>query len=500
MSTGRDRFWTRVGAVLTGTAVAQAIPILGSLVLARLYAPAAFGFFAAWLGMAQLAAVAATGRYDNALALQGDGEPRRTAAIATLVVVAGAGALLFVASLLVLAAGGIGGVPPALLLLFAPTAMAMAASQVAQAWAAGDGQLGALSGMRVAQAAAVTGAQIAAGALWPNAEALAAAQLVGLLLGLTWALRAMPLGGAAWPSRADMCDFWRERRRFPLLSLPADGINTAAAQLPLLIVGSRFGAEAAGCLALTLRVLAAPVGLLGSAVLDVFKRDSAAVFRERGECRAIFDRTFRVLATGSGLVALALAVTAEPLFAAAFGDARIDSLRIAFALAQFERTLVSLDSRFDRYFYLMQTDALNAQEKRGKDLFFTRAHCIDCHEPPLFKGHHVVNIGLDSVPVDPGMGGRTGVPWHLGRFKTPTLRNIAVTAPYMHDGRFATLEEVVDFYADDVHTASPTLDEHMLPWRKGEVRLSQQDRADLVAFLRALTDSAFLANPRFGPP
>lgn len=320
MSTGRDRFWTRVGAVLTGTAVAQAIPILGSLVLARLYAPAAFGFFAAWLGMAQLAAVAATGRYDNALALQGDGEPRRTAAIATLVVVAGAGALLFVASLLVLAAGGIGGVPPALLLLFAPTAMAMAASQVAQAWAAGDGQLGALSGMRVAQAAAVTGAQIAAGALWPNAEALAAAQLVGLLLGLTWALRAMPLGGAAWPSRADMCDFWRERRRFPLLSLPADGINTAAAQLPLLIVGSRFGAEAAGCLALTLRVLAAPVGLLGSAVLDVFKRDSAAVFRERGECRAIFDRTFRVLATGSGLVALALAVTAEPLFAAAFGE------------------------------------------------------------------------------------------------------------------------------------------------------------------------------------
>ena len=189
-----------------------------------------------------------------------------------------------------------------------------------------------------------------------------------------------------------------------------------------------------------------------------------------------------------------------PLFAAAFGDARIDSLRIAFALAQFERTLVSLDSRFDRYFYLKQTDALNAQEKRGKDLFFTRAHCVDCHEPPLFKGHHVVNIGLDSVPVDPGMGGRTGVPWHLGRFKTPTLRNIAVTAPYMHDGRFATLEEVVDFYADDVQTASPTLDEHMLPWRRGEVRLSQQDRADLVAFLRALTDSAFLANPRFGPP
>lgn len=189
-----------------------------------------------------------------------------------------------------------------------------------------------------------------------------------------------------------------------------------------------------------------------------------------------------------------------PLFAAAFGDARIDSLRIAFALAQFERTMVSLDSRFDRYFYGKQADALNAQEKRGKDLFFTRAHCVDCHEPPLFKGHHVLNIGLDSVPTDLGMGARTGLPWHAGRFKTPTLRNIAVTAPYMHDGRFATLEQVVDFYADDVFTASPTLDEHMLPWRKGEVRLSKQDRTDLVAFLRTLTDSAFLVDPRFGPP
>ncbi|HRD53718.1 MAG TPA: cytochrome c peroxidase, partial [Flavobacteriales bacterium] len=188
------------------------------------------------------------------------------------------------------------------------------------------------------------------------------------------------------------------------------------------------------------------------------------------------------------------------LFAAAFGDARIDSLRVAFALAQFERTMVSLSSRFDRYFYMKQADALNAQERRGKDIFFTRAHCVDCHEPPLFKGHHVVNIGLDSVPADLGMGGRTGMPWHMGRFKTPTLRNIAATAPYMHDGRFATLEEVVDFYADGVNVNATTLDEHMLPWRKGDVRLSQQDCADLVAFLHTLTDSAFLADKRFGPP
>lgn len=188
------------------------------------------------------------------------------------------------------------------------------------------------------------------------------------------------------------------------------------------------------------------------------------------------------------------------LFAAAFGDPRIDSLRIVFALAQFERTLVSLNSRFDRAFYLKDEIALSAQEQRGQQLFFTSAHCVDCHEPPLFKSHVVANIGLDSLPTDPGMGGRTGMPWHEGRFKTPTLRNVAVTAPYMHDGRFATLEEVVDFYADDVFVGSPTLDEHMLPWKKGEIRLSAQDRADLVAFLHTLTDSAFLSDARFSKP
>lgn len=189
-----------------------------------------------------------------------------------------------------------------------------------------------------------------------------------------------------------------------------------------------------------------------------------------------------------------------PLFAAAFGDAGIDSMRVAFALAQFERTLLSLNSRFDRYFHNGESTALTPTELRGKDLFFTRANCADCHSPPLFKGHEVQNIGLDSIPIDRGMGERTHIAWHMGRFKTPSLRNIAVTAPYMHDGRFATLEHVVDFYADDVNIHSPTLDVHMQPWVKGEVRLSAQDRADLVAFLKTLTDEGFLRDPRFGPP
>lgn len=322
---GRDgnRFWARVGAVLGGTAAAQAIPLVGALLIARLYAPEAFGQFAVWLGLVQLAAVAATGRYEHALALEPDGAPRRTAALATLAVVGGSALLLLAASGVLAAAGVLPSTPPALLWSFAPAAAAVAASQVWQSWAAAEGRLRALATIRVATAAGVTGAQILAGTIWPSATALAAAQLAGLLFGLAVCWHVMPLAGraaAAAPARAGMAAFWRARRRFPLLSLPADGINTAAAQLPLLIVGSRFGAEVAGCLALTLRVLAAPVGLLGAAVLDVFRRDSAAAYRERGECRAEFDRTFRVLAAGAAAVALVLAALAEPLFVLAFGE------------------------------------------------------------------------------------------------------------------------------------------------------------------------------------
>jgi cytochrome c peroxidase len=187
------------------------------------------------------------------------------------------------------------------------------------------------------------------------------------------------------------------------------------------------------------------------------------------------------------------------LFQAAFGTPGIDSLRVAYALAQFERTLISYGSRWDRWRYGGDITALDAQELRGWRIFTTKGHCADCHMPPRFTDSRVVGIGLDSDPADKGLGARTGIPWHHGRFKTPTLRNIAVTAPYMHDGRFATLEEVLAFYASGVRTDAPNLDVHMQPWMRGEVLLSARDKADLLAFLHCLTDEAFLTDPASGP-
>ena len=188
------------------------------------------------------------------------------------------------------------------------------------------------------------------------------------------------------------------------------------------------------------------------------------------------------------------------LFEKAFGSPGVDSVRAGKAIAQFERTLISFNTRVDRFLYYADSTALTPQEQHGLDLFFRGGHCVDCHRDPLFADHAIRNNGLDLVPADPGYAGVSGNPEHLGKFKVPTLRNIAVTAPYMHDGRFATLEEVLDFYAEDVQLGTPNLDNHMGPWLAGQVNLSAQDRSDLIAFLHALTDEAFLTNPTFSDP
>lgn len=188
------------------------------------------------------------------------------------------------------------------------------------------------------------------------------------------------------------------------------------------------------------------------------------------------------------------------LFEAAFGTATIDSLKVTDAIAQFERTLISFDSRFDRFLYLGDSTALNASEQHGLDIFMRDGHCVDCHTEPLLSGHGLRNNGLELTYVDSGWGALTGNQNDIGRFKVPGLRNIAHTAPYMHDSRFNTLAEVVSFYAHDVHVENPNLDAHMDPWRFGEVVLTPQDEADLVAFLEALSDPAFLSNPAFGHP
>lgn len=188
------------------------------------------------------------------------------------------------------------------------------------------------------------------------------------------------------------------------------------------------------------------------------------------------------------------------LFERAFGTSRIDSVLVVRAIAQFERTLLSFNSPYDRYAQHGDLDALSEQQQRGMALFFGEAHCNDCHLGPRFNDHNVQNIGLGRHDQDVGLMEVTGNEADRGRFKNIGLRNVAVSAPYMHDGRFATLEEVVHFYAQEVDLATPNLDTHMFGWTLGMVDLDAQEQADLVAFLHALTDESFLTNPAFSDP
>jgi cytochrome c peroxidase len=180
-----------------------------------------------------------------------------------------------------------------------------------------------------------------------------------------------------------------------------------------------------------------------------------------------------------------------PLFRAAFGTPEVTSDRVARALAQFVRSLVSTDSRFDRG--PLAADGMTAEEREGLRLFDGFAGCARCHVPNSMAGDGAHNTGLDAAITDSGAG--------RGRFKVPSLRNVAVRPPYMHDGRFATLEAVVEHYDNGVR-ATPDLDRR-LRGPDGAPRtlgLTDAQKAALVAYLRALTDSTFLRDPRFADP
>jgi cytochrome c peroxidase len=169
------------------------------------------------------------------------------------------------------------------------------------------------------------------------------------------------------------------------------------------------------------------------------------------------------------------------------------------ALAQFQRTLVSDDSRYDRW--KAGRIALTPEEELGYSVFNSaRGDCAVCHREPHFTTYSFSNIGLDSLIEGTGLGNHTGNPDDMGKWKIPSLRNLAFTAPYMHDGRFATLEDVIDFYETGGHFTA-TLDANIhnpdnpggnQSGRKG-LGLTQEERQALLAFLAALNDSGFIS-------
>lgn len=181
------------------------------------------------------------------------------------------------------------------------------------------------------------------------------------------------------------------------------------------------------------------------------------------------------------------------MFRKAFGDSAITSQRLLKALSQFLVLMVSNDSRYDKF--LRGREKFTAEEEQGLSLF--RSRCISCHPEPLFTDNSYRNIGLkpDTALQDSGRAHITGLKEDVFRFKVPSLRNVEMTYPYMHDGRFRNLQQVMDHYA-----AGKFFGDNRDVALSASVGLSESEKAALIAFLKTLTDKTFLYDRRFADP
>ncbi len=186
----------------------------------------------------------------------------------------------------------------------------------------------------------------------------------------------------------------------------------------------------------------------------------------------------------------------QKLFREAFEDGEVNMENFLKALSQFMVMMVSSNSKYDKYVRNENGILLTAQELQGLEIF--KANCASCHATDLFTDNSFRNNGLapNSNLNDLGRFVVTGLETDKYKFKVPSLRNVALTAPYMHDGRFGSLEAVLDFYSDGV-VGSATLDTELTTNGSLGIELSTTDKTALVAFLKTLTDEEYIEDERF---
>ena len=183
------------------------------------------------------------------------------------------------------------------------------------------------------------------------------------------------------------------------------------------------------------------------------------------------------------------------LFKVAFEEDTLTLDQVYTALVAFESSLISLNSRYDLYAHGVH-DALNSQEKQGLNVFRSFvARCAECHTPPLFTNQQIAVLGVperNGRPLDPGAGASSGDTSQRGGFKVPSLRNVALTAPYMHAGNFDSLRDAAAFYTGGRGHAVPEGEELRLHWHIWNPELTDDELDRLVDFLHTLTDQGFL--------
>lgn len=178
------------------------------------------------------------------------------------------------------------------------------------------------------------------------------------------------------------------------------------------------------------------------------------------------------------------------LFKAAFNSDSITSQLMLKAIVQFMGSFISCNSKYDKNKQDPSNNPFTSDEQAGFDIF--QQKCASCHVPPLFTDNSYRNNGLDETFQDSGRFRITNINSDMGKFKVPSLRNIVLTYPYMHDGRFETLDKVLNHYSDSIKQ-SATLDASLI----NKISLTSSEKSKLIAFLNTLTDHEFLKDSRF---
>jgi O-antigen/teichoic acid export membrane protein len=313
-----------LSTVLTGTVVAQAIPVLGYFLIARICTTAEFGIYATWFAVSSTLAILLSGHYEYVIALEPAGADRTRAVAATILLTTGVWVVL--GCVAVAAAVFVPDLQSWRIFIFIGVGSTLLFSllQLWQLWAGANSEYRALSWQRVLQSSSITCCQLGCIYVAPTGLSLALGQLLGLLLCLLVTLISRPLPVSdirtLLKEPAAGLAFLMRHGGMPKFALPGALLNSMVAQLPTVIVSHRFGADGAGLLAMAQRFLAAPVALVGKAVLDIFRQQAASAYRASGRCDDVFVSTMRMLAALSTAVALIVFFLAPTLFPMILGD------------------------------------------------------------------------------------------------------------------------------------------------------------------------------------
>ncbi|MGJ7915475.1 lipopolysaccharide biosynthesis protein [Massilia sp. LXY-6] len=325
MSTLRPDFWRNVVTVLTGATGAQALPLMAAPLLTRMCTPAEMGAFSIWLSVITVASIGATLRIDVTMVLDRDEQQQRLCfgVVAYSAAVLALAITLFAVLVRFLDLPTLQDITWFELLTIGVGTWLTAYTQATYAYATSHNEFGKAAKAKMLGAGTIAGTQLALLAMGLSGTALPGGQLIGLATGL-WVARWLlspPAARIGLKLDTEQRNYLRKHQAFWRFSLPSSLLNALVGQLPLFIIGLKHGALAAGLFALTQRVVAAPISLLASSVLEVFKRQSVHDFQTVGNCEEVYLATFKALALLALGPSLILFLFAPELFAIVFGQA-----------------------------------------------------------------------------------------------------------------------------------------------------------------------------------